>query len=168
MIGPGTEVRDHDEAADSGILGGIHRPDRGVAVDGVRPLGRPPTGTRGPDDRVVPAEEIRQLLEVERLDVGHDGLSAGLFDVGAVLRIADDGGHRLAALGQERFEEEGDLAVAADDEGARGHAIFVSHETSLRDPAPRHHGVAPGRRIARPGAPCQLSGRVEAGITPSA
>ena len=119
MIGPGAEVRHHDEPSHAGLAGGVDHPDRGVAVDGVGASRVAAAGAGGEHHRVVAGEQIGQCVGVEVLDVGDDGTRAGRADVVGVIGIAEDRRHLVAAVGQDASQMQSDLAVAADDDDAR-------------------------------------------------
>ena len=90
MIGPGAEVRHHDEPLHAGLAGRIDHPDRGVAVDGVGAGRVSATGSCGEHHRVVAGEQIGQRGGVQVLDIGDQWVGAGGADVVGVVGIADD------------------------------------------------------------------------------
>src|SRR5699024_9054418 len=80
-------VGDHDEALDSRLSCGIYRAFGGVEVDGLRAGWVPASGSGGEDDRLGAGEGIRERLRVSGLDVEHDGIGPGGFDIGGLLRV---------------------------------------------------------------------------------
>ena len=119
----GGDERDHDVAAHARRLSRLHRANRGGAVDGVGAL-RPAlaAGPSGPDDGVGPGEGAGELFGAGVLDGQDQGRGAGGGDVVGLGGIADDGDDLMSVGHEQRGGQEGDLAVAADDDDA-GRAV---------------------------------------------
>ncbi|MEU9042870.1 MULTISPECIES: hypothetical protein [unclassified Kitasatospora] len=64
------------------------------------------------------------------LEIEHDGLPAGLFDVVDVAGIAHDAHDGVATFGEAPSQPQGDLSVAAGDDNL--HSIPFSPESVLR------------------------------------
>ena len=119
----GGDEGDHDVASHPGRLGGLHGADRGGAVNGVGALGPAlAAGPRRPDDGVGPGECLGELLGAGVLYGQDQGCGAGGGDVVGLGGIADDGDDLMAVGDEQRGGQEGDLAVAADDDDA-GRAV---------------------------------------------
>ena len=129
--------------------GRVHRADRSVAVDGVRPPGVASARTGRPDDGVVTVEKTGDRVDVRGLDVEDLGLGTVGLDVGHVVGVADHRRDLVAALVEQRGEQAGDLAVGSDDGDAHvgatlaaGAGIPARQTGRVTDDATPHAGLS--------------------------
>ena len=88
---------------------------RAQIVDRVRLLGRRAAEERGAVDHGVDAAHRgRERARVEQ--IAHDELDAGLAQLGSARRIAHQGAHVIAALGEAPGESASDLSGGSGDE----------------------------------------------------
>ena len=68
----------------------------------------------------------RDLVDRGALEIDDHRFGAHCFEVGSVRRVSDETGDRVAALCEQPFEYQGDLAVSTGDDDAH-----VRHATEL-------------------------------------
>ena len=115
----GSHRGDHHIAADLRGLGGIGEQDRCVAVD--RLLARRPAArarTRREHHRVGSSEMGRDIVDRGALEIDDHRFGSSCFEVGGVPGVSDEAGDRVAALREQPFEDQGDLAVSTGDDDA--------------------------------------------------
>src|SRR5699024_7736329 len=104
-----------DEALHSRLSCGIDRAFGGVEVDGLRAGRIPASGSGGEDDRLGAGEDIRERLRVSGFDIENDGSGPGGFDIGGLLRVAEDGADDIPLRLELVGGQGGDLSVPAED-----------------------------------------------------
>lgn len=67
-------------------------------------------------------QEIGELVDVERLHVGHHGGGTGGGYVVAMIRIADDGVDLVSGANEQRLSQQRDLAMSSNDDDL--HALY--------------------------------------------
>ena len=138
VIGAGTDVGHHHVAADARSCGGVHRADRRVAVDGVGAFRVAAAGAGRPDDGVVSAQDVGDLVRGHVLDVRDLRPRTRRLDVGGVVGVADQRRHLVAAFAQDAFQVQGHFSVTSDDDDAshdrsfRGESGATPHATGAR------------------------------------
>ena len=120
----GSHRRDHHVAADLRGLGGIREQDRCVAVD--RLLARRSAArarARGEHHRVGSRQMSRDIVDRGVLEIDDHRFGTRCFEVRGVRRVSDEARDRVAALREQPFEDQGDLAVSTGDDDA--HAAML-------------------------------------------
>ena len=90
VIRPGAVIRDDDVALYPGGLGGIHRADCRVPVDGVGAVRVAAPGARGEDHRVGAGEGLGESGDVGALDIEDCRIRPDLLDVVRVVGITNE------------------------------------------------------------------------------
>jgi hypothetical protein len=139
----GSHCRNHDVPPRARGLSSVCQQDGGVTVDGLLAR-RSAAGprTRGEHDRIGTPDVRRNVGDRGFFEVHHHRLGARGFEVGDMVRVPDQPDCRVAAVGEQPFEDEGDLAVPTGDDDA--------HASTL---------AAPAGRVSAPCRSCSSAAR---------
>ena len=128
----GSHRGDHHIAADLRGLGGVGEQDRCVAVD--RLLARRSAArarTRREHHRVGSSQVCRNVVDRGALEIDDHRFGARCFEVRRVRRVSDEARDRVAALREQPFEDQGNLAVSTGDDDA--HVAMLRTAILLRE-----------------------------------